>query len=835
MTTVQDKTSQQSRKRGSSLKFKLLFVLTVLVTVITALHIALSSYLTYKQNQEEARQKLALQLRLFSQEMERRSADALRVAHDTVNNEKNLTDLGTSFVRYPELKQHLTTIMFFRTSALTQFQSIISSTGLYGIAVYVNNGVSHYMTVEEAGVEIVKSGERVIVNEPVPEDGNLNLKRWRSWASNPLPACLPQTLEMPDQLSQNMVLCHDALALRIVVPVQANIEETSPTDFSAEEVRPASPETLEQERQAGEDVRIIGGMVFLMRLDRASLAERETSTGMIHSILLDNGSTQISSVEFQNLPAVLPNVLQEEGQRHFDTLISLTNEAHYAMLTPWQAGEDTSLILGVALSKRPTLLKIRETIQWIVVVSLVLLLLVLLSGGFFVNHLICPIKALTSAARELSQGNFDVHLSIQKSRDEIGELTQMFQRLIDSTNETTRIAEEIASGNLGIEVRERSANDRLMRALNRMIHSLRDVAEVAEAMANGNLTVTVQERSEDDRLMTALNLMIERLQDIASQVQQTADNVSEGSSHLSTASATLAAGVSQQSSVAEEVSSSMEEMAANIHQIADNSKQTDSIARDVTEDARKTGKVVKKAGKAMQKIAEKILIIDEIAQQTRLLSLNATIEAGRAQEHGKAFSVVASEVRQLSDITHRAAEEITELASKSVTISVQAREMLGQLLPKIDQTSHLVQEISAASHEQSLGEEQVNQGMVQLDQVTQQNASMAEELAASAEELAAQSHQLQEIMSFFTLKSSQPSISSRQTQPGSSETVKSVRSQPHPGTPQQTEQSTPPTPFVKDHLEQPASRASSENQVALDLKSIDEEATDRRDNDFERY
>jgi methyl-accepting chemotaxis protein len=156
----------------------------------------------------------------------------------------------------------------------------------------------------------------------------------------------------------------------------------------------------------------------------------------------------------------------------------------------------------------------------------------------------------------------------------------------------------------------------------------------------------------------------------------------------------------------------------------------------------------------MQQITQKIAIIGDIATQTRMLSLNATIEAARAQEHGKAFSVVASEVRHLSNTTKKAAEEINQLATSSLEVSAQAGELLTTLVPGIQKTTELIQEISAASSEQSTGAEQINQAIQQADQITQQNTTIAEETATAAEKLANQAQQLQYTIDFFTIAES---------------------------------------------------------------------------------
>lgn len=274
--------------------------------------------------------------------------------------------------------------------------------------------------------------------------------------------------------------------------------------------------------------------------------------------------------------------------------------------------------------------------------------------------------------------------------------------------------------------------------------------------------VDANERSEHDRLMQALNVMIERLHDIVTSVRLAADNVTNGSQQLSISAQQVAEGASEQSTAAEEASASVEEMAANIRQNADNSLQTEKIAIRAAEDARQAGQAVVQTVQAMNQIAKKIAIIEEIANQTRLLSLNATIEAARAHEHGRGFSVVASEVRALAERSQEAAEEITELTNTSVEIAGNAGKMLEQLVPDIQRTSELVLEISAASNEQSSGSEQINMAIQQLDQVIQQNASTSEEMASMAEELAGQARQLQKIMTYFRVREEEPLDSPRQ-------------------------------------------------------------------------
>ncbi|SDE62134.1 HAMP domain-containing methyl-accepting chemotaxis protein, partial [Desulfuromonas thiophila] len=270
--------------------------------------------------------------------------------------------------------------------------------------------------------------------------------------------------------------------------------------------------------------------------------------------------------------------------------------------------------------------------------------------------------------------------------------------------------------------------------------------DFARALAEGDLTrkLAIEQRDEVGQLAAALNNMVEQLQQVVADVRSASDNVAAGSQQLSASSEEMSQGATEQAAAAEEASSSMEQMAANIRQNADNALQTEKIAIKSAEDARNGGAAVAQTVQAMKNIAEKISIIEEIARQTNLLALNAAIEAARAGEHGKGFAVVASEVRKLAERSQSAAAEISDLSSSSVEVAEKAGAMLSQMVPDIQRTAELVQEIAAASKEQDTGAEQVNKAIQQLDQVIQQNASASEEMASTSEELSSQAEQLQD-------------------------------------------------------------------------------------------
>jgi methyl-accepting chemotaxis protein len=195
-------------------------------------------------------------------------------------------------------------------------------------------------------------------------------------------------------------------------------------------------------------------------------------------------------------------------------------------------------------------------------------------------------------------------------------------------------------------------------------------------------------------------------------------------------------------------------MTSSIAQNTENAKVTEGMASKAAQDAADGGESVNATVAAMKQIAKKISIIDDIAAQTNLLALNAAIEAARAGEHGKGFAVVAAEVRKLAERSQVAAQEIGEVATSSVELAEKAGKLLEQMVPAIRKTADLVQEISAASSEQSSGVGQINSAVGQLNQTTQQNASSSEELAATSEEMSSQAEQLQQTMTFFKVEGS---------------------------------------------------------------------------------
>ncbi|MGK0249841.1 MAG: methyl-accepting chemotaxis protein [Oleispira sp.] len=294
---------------------------------------------------------------------------------------------------------------------------------------------------------------------------------------------------------------------------------------------------------------------------------------------------------------------------------------------------------------------------------------------------------------------------------------------------------------------------------------LMNAVVIANNIAEGDLTGTIEVKGTDEvgQLLSAMRNMVGKLTQIVSDVNSNSESMASASEEISATAQNLSQGASEQAASVEETTASVEEMSASISQNTENAGVTDSMSAKAAKEALEGGDAVTKTVEAMKSIAEKIGIIDDIAYQTNLLALNAAIEAARAGEHGKGFAVVAAEVRKLAERSQLASRDIGEVAKSSVGLAEQAGKLLGEMIPSIQKTSDLVQEISAASMEQSNGASQINQAMEQLNSITQQSASSSEELASTSEEMSSQAQQLQQLMVFFKINESDDKNSTRNT------------------------------------------------------------------------
>ncbi|HSP33173.1 MAG TPA: methyl-accepting chemotaxis protein [Thermoanaerobaculia bacterium] len=231
-----------------------------------------------------------------------------------------------------------------------------------------------------------------------------------------------------------------------------------------------------------------------------------------------------------------------------------------------------------------------------------------------------------------------------------------------------------------------------------------------------------------------------------SEARSAASGLFAAAAQVASTAEALSQGTSEQAASVEATTASLDQMAASITQNAGNSQRVGAMVQSGAKDVEDGGQAVSRTVEAMKAIAEKITIVEEIAYQTNMLALNAAIEAARAGEHGRGFGVVAAEVRRLAERSETAAKEISALAASCVDVAERSGQLIAELIPSIRKTADLVQEVAAASQEQSSGVAQISQAMTTVDHVTQKNASAAEQLASTAEEMSAQSEALHELL-----------------------------------------------------------------------------------------
>jgi methyl-accepting chemotaxis protein len=342
----------------------------------------------------------------------------------------------------------------------------------------------------------------------------------------------------------------------------------------------------------------------------------------------------------------------------------------------------------------------------IIIISVVISIIV----AFYISNLISKgIGRIQAAAQKFAIGDMDVDLNID-SKDEIGNLAVAFRNLAGT---------------------------------------MKSISDNAKLISKGDLTVTLTKRSDNDELIGSLAEMVDRLNEIVAQIMEAANNVAISSNEMSSTATQMSQGANEQASSAEEISSSIEEMTTTIQQNSDNANQTEKIAIASSQGINEVNQASGRSLEAIKQIVEKIKIINSIAEKTDILAINAAIEAARAGEHGKGFAVVAAEVRKLAETSQKAALEINQFSAGSLKITEDTTILMSKIIPDIQRTAQLVQEIAASSAEQSSGAGQISKAIEQLSEVTQQNSASAEELSSSSEELASQAEMLKDTILFF--------------------------------------------------------------------------------------
>lgn len=283
---------------------------------------------------------------------------------------------------------------------------------------------------------------------------------------------------------------------------------------------------------------------------------------------------------------------------------------------------------------------------------------------------------------------------------------------------------------------------------------IENISVLMSEIAKGHLGVSFQKSTRGDEigvLEQSMQSMVNKIKNVVNGIIAGADNISLASQQFSSSSQQIASGANEQAAAVEEISSTTEEIAANVEQNASNAYKTKDVSTNAMRGIEDVGAKAMKSVEATRIIAEKISVINDIAFQTNILALNAAVESARAGEHGRGFAVVAAEVRKLAENSRVAADEIINRTQVSLDFAVEAGDKLSSIIPEVENTMNLVEEIAVASNEQNKATTQVNASILELSNVTQQNSASAEELASSAEELASQAEKLKDMIAFFKL------------------------------------------------------------------------------------
>ena len=286
-----------------------------------------------------------------------------------------------------------------------------------------------------------------------------------------------------------------------------------------------------------------------------------------------------------------------------------------------------------------------------------------------------------------------------------------------------------------------------------IVNPLKEVVSYMKQISKKQIHFEISDKRKDEigQLYKSINEINKNFKEIIADISESSTSVLSSGNQLSTVANQIAQSSGQQAAATEQISASMEQMVANINQNTENAQQTLKTSDIVSRDIEKVKVSFDQTLGAMKQISERINIVSDIAEKTDLLAINAAIEASRAGEYGKGFSVVASEIRSLAEESKKAAVFIEGLSTESMGITEETWKTLDIAIPNIRKTVQLINEITSASLEQNSGAGEINKSVQQLVSITNENSATAEEMSAGASELSGQAKDLKNIISSFNL------------------------------------------------------------------------------------
>ncbi|MDB4879680.1 MAG: methyl-accepting chemotaxis sensory transducer [Gemmatimonadetes bacterium] len=361
-----------------------------------------------------------------------------------------------------------------------------------------------------------------------------------------------------------------------------------------------------------------------------------------------------------------------------------------------------------------------------------------------------PLQEAVQVANRIAQG--DLSVEIPEARDdEIGPLRRSLAGMVEYLKEMRDVAQAIAGGDLTRVVTPRGVHDELGTTLADMSAYLGEMSAMAQRLADGDLTVKVRQRGDMDAFGRSFASMAARLNAVVTELRAAAETIASSSSQMSASASELAESAGEGADRIQETVARLTVMGASVRHNALRSEQMERTALEGAARTQEGARVIQETIDSAREIFDRTSVIENIASQTNLLSLNAAIEAARAGEHGRGFSVVAEEVRKLASEAAGAASDISRLTATSQERGERSRSILAALGPGIAGTAALVQELAATSAEQARSLAEVELSMKRVEEVTQRNAATAEELAATSQELSAQASSLESLVGQFTV------------------------------------------------------------------------------------